>query len=128
MEPNARETFVANLRALMERRNMSQSQLAEMIGKPISTVHEWYVGRRYPRVDCMQQLADLFGIRMSELIGKDSEPVVVGVTFRDFEMKLSDEEMILVAEYRAATPEAQMFAMEILHNHKKNAASKATGA
>lgn len=126
MEPSARETFVENLRALMERRNMSQSQLAVLIDKPISTVHEWYVGRRYPRVDCMQKLADIFGIRMSELIGQKTNPVLVDASFRNFEVSLTDEEMLLIAEYRAATREAQVIARETLHNHKKEVSSDAT--
>lgn len=126
MGKDARKVFNTNLLKLMERRGMSQSQLAENMGKSVSTIHEWYAGRRYPRVDCMQQLADVFGVRMSELTGENQELPQLDVTFRNIPIQMTDEEISLVLAYREADPTYQAVAMDILINHKKKDATALT--
>ena len=126
MGKDARKVFNTNLLKLMERRGMSQSQLAEKMGKSVSTIHEWYAGRRYPRVDCMQQLADVFGVRMSELTGESQELPPLDVTFRNIPIQMTDEEISLVLAYREADPTYQTVAKEILLNHKKKDATALT--
>ena len=67
MPENAREVFVENLTRLMRERGIDQSAIASSLGLTASTVSDWVNGKKYPRVDSMQRLADFFGVPMSAL-------------------------------------------------------------
>lgn len=67
MPENAREVFVENLTRLMRERGIDQSAIASALGLTASTVSDWVNGKKYPRVDSMQRLADFFGVPMSAL-------------------------------------------------------------
>ena len=63
----AREIFVNNLHRLMSDRRISQMDIATAMKITPSTVSDWYLGKKYPRVDTMQRLADLLEVPMSSL-------------------------------------------------------------
>lgn len=67
MSDNAREIFVKNLRFIMEKKGITQADICRELDIPSATVSNWYTGQRYPRIDKMQQLADLLGVRYSTL-------------------------------------------------------------
>ena len=67
MPDTARETFVKNLRFFMEERGISQADICRVLEVSSATVSDWCSGKKYPRVDAMQRLADLLGIRFSTL-------------------------------------------------------------
>ena len=46
--------------------------MAEIWGFPYSTVTEWINGRKYPRIDRIEIMADYFGILKSALIEEKS--------------------------------------------------------
>lgn len=64
---SAREIFAQNLNALMRRTQTSQSDLVSRFGITASTVSDWCNGKKYPRVDKIQLLADYFGVQRSQL-------------------------------------------------------------
>ena len=65
MPDNAREIFVRNLRYLMNARGISQADICRELGMSSTTVSDWCTGKKYPRVDAMQRLADLLGVLFS---------------------------------------------------------------
>ena len=67
MPDNAREIFVRNLRYLMNARGISQADICRELGMSSTTVSDWCTGKKYPRVDAMQRLADLLGVMFSTL-------------------------------------------------------------
>ena len=67
MPDNAREIFVRNLRYLMNARGISQADICRELGMSSTTVSDWCTGKKYPRVDAMQRLADLLGVLSSTL-------------------------------------------------------------
>jgi transcriptional regulator with XRE-family HTH domain len=67
MPDNAREIFVKNLRYLMYARGISQADICRELGMSSTTVSDWCTGKKYPRVDAMQRLADLLGVLFSTL-------------------------------------------------------------
>lgn len=67
MPDNAREIFVRNLRYLMNARGISQADICRELGTSSTTVSDWCTGKKYPRVDAMQRLADLLGVLFSTL-------------------------------------------------------------
>ena len=67
MPDNAREIFVKNLRYLMEARGISQADICRVLNVSSATASDWCTGKKYPRVDAMQRLADLLGVMFSTL-------------------------------------------------------------
>jgi transcriptional regulator with XRE-family HTH domain len=67
MPDNAREIFVRNLRYFMEKEDVTQADICRELKVSSATASDWCTGKKYPRVDAMQHLADLFGVRFSTL-------------------------------------------------------------
>ncbi len=64
---NQRKIFADNLRQLMDIRGITQDDIVRKLGYSSSTVSDWYNAKKYPRVKKMQELADLFGVTLSDL-------------------------------------------------------------
>lgn len=64
----SKEVFSKNLQMYMDRSGKTQKELAEIIGVTAPTFHEWVKGKKFPRIDKVQKLADYFGILKSDLI------------------------------------------------------------
>ena len=60
--------FSKNLKYYIEQSGKDRRELAEIWGFPYSTVTEWINGRKYPRIDRIEIMADYFGILKSDLI------------------------------------------------------------
>lgn len=71
MPDNAREIFVKNLNELMERRDISQADIIRELGVTSAAVSNWCNGKKYPRIDIMQRLADMLGVGLSDLISEN---------------------------------------------------------
>ena len=67
MSDNAREIFIKNLRYIMEKKGISQADICRELNIPSATISNWCTGQRYPRIDKMQQLADMLGVTYSTL-------------------------------------------------------------
>ena len=63
-----KEIFARNLMRYVNQTGRSQKELAEIIGVAQPTFNEWCRGRKYPRIDKIEMLADFFGIQKSDLI------------------------------------------------------------
>lgn len=63
-----KEIFSENLKYYIERSGKDRRELAEIWGFPYSTLSEWINGRKYPRIDRIEIMADYFGILKSDLI------------------------------------------------------------
>ena len=67
MSDTAREIFVKNLRYFMEAKGTTQADICRELDVSSATASDWCTGKKYPRVDAMQRLADLLGVRFSAL-------------------------------------------------------------
>lgn len=67
METNAREIFINNLKRIMASKGISQTQIAQDMKLPLSTISSWVNGQSYPRIDRMSLLASVLGVNMNEL-------------------------------------------------------------
>ena len=70
MPDNTRTVFVKNLNELMKRRGKTQADIVAELGVTSATVSNWCTGKKYPRVDVMQRLADFLDVSMSALISE----------------------------------------------------------
>ena len=62
-----------NLRYYIEKSGRDRRELAETWGFPYSTVTDWINGKKYPRIDRIEIMADYFGILKSDLIEEKTE-------------------------------------------------------
>ena len=106
----AREIFVLNLRRLMAERRITQTDIVTTLRITPSTVSDWCLGKKYPRVDTMQRLADLFDVPMSSLTTPITSTTINEIT---------ETEKRLLTAYRAADDRAQEDALEMLLAHPR---------
>ena len=71
MAEDLRQIFVTNLRALMERRGVTQTDIVNALGVSASTVSDWCNGRLLPRAGKIQRIADLLGVGINALMTSD---------------------------------------------------------
>jgi len=62
-----RQIFAKNLNYYMERSGKNTADLAADLSFPFSTVSDWVHGKKYPRMDKVQTIADYFGVLKSHL-------------------------------------------------------------
>ena len=63
-----RDIFASNLRRLVHERGIDQRTIAVKLGVSDMTVSNWINGTKYPRINRIQALAELFNVKMSELM------------------------------------------------------------
>lgn len=63
-----KEVFAKNLSYYVNRSGKDQKVIAETLGIAPSTFNEWVKGKKYPRIDKIEMLANYFGILKSDLI------------------------------------------------------------
>lgn len=63
-----KEILSKNLKYYIERSGKDRRELADTWGFPYSTVTDWINGKKYPRIDRIEIMADYFGILKSDLI------------------------------------------------------------
>lgn len=64
-------SFRDNLQHLRATRNMTQEQLAMLLGVSRQSVSKWEAERAYPEMDKLLKLCDLFGCTLDELVSGD---------------------------------------------------------
>ena len=67
-----------NLRYYIEKSGKDRRELSEIWGFPYSTVTDWVNGKKYPRIDRIEIMADYFGILKSDLIEEKEKPTAQG--------------------------------------------------
>ena len=63
-----KETFSQNLVHYLSISGKEQKEVAEDIGVATSTFNDWVKGKKYPRIDKIEKLANYFRIKKSDLI------------------------------------------------------------
>lgn len=65
---NNKSIFASNLKKHMALRNITRRDLCDALGFSYYTVSDWCNGKKYPRMDKVEILANYFGIQKSDLI------------------------------------------------------------
>ena len=65
--------FASNLKRYMALNEKSRKDIIEALGISYYTVTDWVNGKKYPRMDKVEMLAQYFGILKSDLIEDKSE-------------------------------------------------------
>lgn len=65
--------FAANLKRYMEINKKSRKEVSDALGVSYYTFTDWVNGKKYPRMDKVEKLANYFGILKSDLIEEKTE-------------------------------------------------------
>lgn len=68
-----KDIFATNLKRLMALNEKSRKDISESLGISYYTVTDWVKGKKYPRMDKVEMLAQYFGVLKSDLIEDKSE-------------------------------------------------------
>ena len=88
MSDNAKMVFADNLKSYLNAKGLTQLDM----GCSSSTVSDWCNGRKYPRVDKMQRMADWLGVRMSDLTSEHDKLDDADIAFYNRYKQLTEEE------------------------------------
>ena len=96
-----------NIKDIRMRRNLSQAQVAKALGVSSVVYSRYESGTRQPSIDIILQLADLLGVTVDYLLGR-----------QDIEdSTLSDYEVSLLMASRKADERAKQDALNMLITH-----------
>lgn len=115
--------FAKNLNYYMTTNNKNQSDLVTDLGLTASTVSDWANGKKYPRVDKMQLLADYFGILKSDLTEEhETSKMTDDIQLQEYleELKNRSELRMLFSLTKGATKEDVEKAVRIIEALKKD--------
>lgn len=87
------------LTELMEAKEISAYRIWKETGISQSIVGKWKSGEKEPSAEYLQKMADYFNVTTDYLLGNEKKPAISD------DDELSKEEIELIKQYRAASPE-----------------------
>ncbi|WP_066924722.1 LexA family transcriptional regulator [Murdochiella massiliensis] len=73
---NQKRTFAKNFSHYLELKGITRADVSRLLGYPETTLANWANGVNYPRIDKIQELADFFGIKKSDLIEDKIDAII----------------------------------------------------
>lgn len=99
-----KETFSNNLKKFRKEKQLSQEQLAELLGITTQAVSKWECSLSYPDIDLLPQLADLFGVSIDSLLRGDAADSPAAEDNTPFlQPDLPDDNVLRIVQYRGKT-------------------------
>ena len=103
-----KNVFATNLKRYMEVKGRSRNDISEALGISYFTVSDWVNGKKYPRMDKVEMLANYFGIQKSDLIEEKDEK-----TSPD-EPQLTEGEEMLLDLFRRIPEDKQELVLQMI--------------
>lgn len=73
---NQKRTFAKNFSHYLELKGITRADVSRLLGYPETTLANWANGVNYPRIDKIQELADFFGVKKSDLIEDKIDAII----------------------------------------------------
>lgn len=102
-----KEIIAKNITRYLAVFDMNKSDLARMLGVSTATVSGWTNGVYYPRIQYIEQMADIFHCQKSDLIEDKSKP------YKAYD--LTTEEYLIIEAYRSVEPLQQEMVKMLLN-------------
>jgi len=77
---NPKKIVSKNLQYFLNKKGVTQTQMAHALSYPEMTVSNWIKAKTYPRVDKMQEMADYFNVKRSDIEEEKEEKVMFAST------------------------------------------------
>ena len=104
-----KEIFAKNLLYYVDLSGRDQREIAKIVGVAPSTFNEWVKGKKYPRIDKIEILANYFGILKSDLIEETNEMKDITQT-----MVVTEGEQMLLDLFRQVPDEKQKMVLQMI--------------
>ena len=104
------------LKELRNEKNLTQSEMAKILREKYSLktdrvmISKWETGFQIPEIFTISCIADLFGVSIDYLNGKEETPAIKPV-----ERKLTNNEKIFLEEINDLTEEEQQKVLDFIH-------------
>lgn len=109
------EIFAKNLRYYMVQNGKSRKEVTEAIGVSYYTFTDWVNGKKYPRMDKVEKLANYFGILKSDLIEEKSiSKNLVETEEKHVEMLSNTEFVALYEDFKKLNEEDKNIVVELV--------------
>lgn len=99
--------FAENLNYYMDLHQKSRREVSEALDVSYYTFTDWIKGKKYPRMDKVEMLANYFGILKSDLI-EEKKPSSLK------EIKLSEGEQALIELFRKVPEDKQQLVLQMI--------------
>ena len=76
-ETASRTAFAQNLRMHIEMTGKNRRTISQELGISYSTFTDWCVGRKYPRIEKLEALANYFGTTVPDLVGESKNEAAI---------------------------------------------------
>jgi len=76
-ETASRTALAQNLRIHIEKTGKNRRTISQELGISYSTFTDWCVGRKYPRIEKLEALANYFGTTVPDLVGESKNEVAI---------------------------------------------------
>ena len=103
-----KSVMAKNLTYYVDRSGKTQKELSEIVGVGTSTFNDWMKGKKYPRIDKIEILANYFGILKSDLIEDREKNIPPN------EPTLTEGEKMVLELFRKIPEDRQAEALELL--------------
>jgi transcriptional regulator with XRE-family HTH domain len=114
--PTQGEIFAANLNELLEERDVSQTDLAQLTNIPKTSINR-YVRGKIPKPDRLEKIAYIFGSSIESLISDHHGET--STSSHDI-WALSDDEKDLIMDFRSVNSQLQGAVRQILIVYRTN--------
>jgi transcriptional regulator with XRE-family HTH domain len=95
-EEAIRSIFCMNLNRLIQKKNVTQREVADYVGVSYPTMNHWIKGNKVPRMDKIDKLCSFFMCSRSDLLEKTVDP-------NNQHEEFTDHEINMVHAYRIAS-------------------------
>lgn len=103
-----KDVFATNLKRLMQVKGKTRNDISNALGISYFTITDWVKGKKYPRMDKVELLANYFDIQKSELIeDQKNKPSPI-------ELQLNEGEQKLIELFRQIPEEKKELALEMI--------------
>ena len=86
-----KDVFAKNLKKYMQLNGKTRNEVCQALGLKYTTFADWVNGKKYPRMDKIEMLANYFGIKKSDLI-EDNDSFLI--EFEECSNKNKDERLL----------------------------------
>jgi len=111
--------FPERLKAAMEVRGMKANDLARLTGIDKAAISNYRSGAYVPKTDKLLLISETLRVNEAWLMGSDEVPMDRKRIATDTVLSLSDDEVMLIEQYRKGDDDKKRFMMYAATLHKK---------
>lgn len=116
-----KKVFSENLEKLMKEHGKSRNDVCQALGFKYSTFSEWATGKKYPRIDKIEMLANYFGVLKSDLIEEKTvqkriEENPVKMAERHFEIIMDEDFTGIFDDFQKLDDAQKKIVKDLIHN------------